>query len=164
MKRMCTVLFALFFVSVLHAKEVTIPNGAVVPVKTTQQLSSDQLTVGQEVILNVAQAVKVKGQTVIAAGAPVYASVEEAKKGQMAGIPGSVVIAVKSTTAVDGSNIILTGSLTNKADSEVGGTVAVGVILCPLALLNKGDDGTIPVGAQIRSMTMGEFPVEIDKN
>jgi len=82
----------------------------------------------------------------------------------MAGIPGSVVIAVKSTTAVDGSNIILTGSLTNKADSEVGGTVAVGVILCPLALLNKGDDGTIPVGAQIRSMTMGEFPVEIDKN
>jgi len=105
---------------------------------------------------------KVKGKTVIKAGVPVYGSVQESKGGQMAGIAGILVIALRSTVAVDGTNIALSGSMSNQAKSEVGATVAVGIILCPLALLNTGDDGSIPTGAQIRAMTLGSFDVEVD--
>ena len=162
MKTMVKMVVALMVTTFVFAETITIPNSTVVPVKTVNQLSSSQLSLGQEVILNVAMDVKIKGKTVIKAGAPVYASVQESKGGQMAGIAGKIVISITSTVAVDGTNIALSGSMSNQAKSEVGTTVAVGVILCPLALLNKGDDGSIPPGAQQRAMTLGSFEIVVD--
>ena len=156
------IVVALLVASVAIAGTITVPNGSIIPVKSTGQLSSDQLRLGQEVIFSVAQDVKIEGQVVIKAGSPVYGSVQESKGGQMAGIAGSIVIALNSVVAVDGTNIAISGSFSNAAKSEVGGTVAVGVILCPLALLNTGDDGIIPVGAQVRAMTMGTFDILVD--
>jgi ABC-type Fe3+-siderophore transport system permease subunit len=149
--------------SFLFGETITIHSNTVVPVKTQNVLSSNQLKTGQEVMLYVAQDVLIKGKTVIKAGTVVLASVDESKEGQMAGIPGKLLISLQTTTAVDGSTVALTGSLTNAADSEVGATVAVGVILCPLALLNSGDDGIIPAGSQMRAMTLGTIEVEIDE-
>ena len=148
MKTMVKTLTVLLITTFVFAETVTIQNSTVVAVKTVNQLSTAQLSLGQEVIFNVAQDVKIKGKTVIKAGAAVYGSVQESKGGQMAGIAGTIVIALNSTVAVDGTNITLSGSFSNQAKSEVGATVAVGLILCPLALLNTGDDGSIPVGAQ----------------
>lgn len=162
MKQMMKVVAFFLVASVAFAGTITVPNGSVIPVKSTSQLSSDQLMLGQEVIFSVAQDVKIEGQVVIKAGSPVYGSVQESKGGQMAGIAGSIVIALNSVVAVDGTNISISGSFSNAAKSEVGGTVAVGVILCPLALLNTGDDGVIPVGAQVRAMTMGTFDIVVD--
>ena len=136
MKQTIKVLVIIIMTSLAVAGTVTVPNGSVIPVKTTNQLSSAQLMLGQEVICSVAQDVKIEGQVVIKAGSPVYGSVQESKGGQMAGIAGSIIIALNSVVAVDGTNIAITGSFSNAAKSEVGGTVAVGVILCPLALLN----------------------------
>ncbi|MBT5461736.1 MAG: hypothetical protein HOK94_08820 [Candidatus Marinimicrobia bacterium] len=148
----------------IFAEIITIPNSTVVPVKTLTQLSSSQLTMGTQMIsgIVVAQDVKIKGKTVIKAGTPVYGSVQESKGPQMAGIAGKIVIALNSTVAVDGTNIAILGSFSNQAKSEIGATVAVGVILCPLALLNTGDAGIIPIGAQQRAMTMGSFEVSVD--
>ena len=162
MKLTIKMLAILVLSSLLFVGTITIPNGSVVPVKTVGQLSSDQLALGQEVVLDVAQDVKIQGKVLIRAGAPVYGSVQESKGGQMAGIAGKLVIALNSTVAVDGTNVSLSGSFSNAAKSEVGATVAVGVILCPLALLNTGDDGVIPVGAQVRAMTMGSFDIVVD--
>lgn len=162
MKIMVKMGVALMITTFVFAETITIPNGTVVPVRTMAQLTSGQLSMGQEVILNVAQDVKIKGKTVIKAGAAVYGSVQESKGGQMAGIAGTIVIALNSTVAVDGTNITLSGSFSNQAKSEVGSTVAIGLILCPLALLNTGDDGSIPVGAQKRAITMGSFDVEVE--
>ena len=162
MKTMVKTLTVLLITTFVFAETVTIQNSTVVAVKTVNQLSTAQLSLGQEVILNVAQDVKIKGKTVIQAGAPVYGSVQEVKGSQMAGIAGKIVVSINSTVAVDGTNIALTGSFSNAAKSEVGATVAVGVILCPLALLNKGDEGIIAVGAQQRAMTIGTFEVEVD--
>jgi hypothetical protein len=162
MKQTIKVLVIIIMTSLAVAGTVTVPNGSVIPVKTTNQLSSAQLMLGQEVICSVAQDVKIDGQVVIKAGSPVYGSVQESKGGQMAGIAGSIIIALNSVVAVDGTNIAITGSFSNAAKSEVGGTVAVGVILCPLALLNTGDDGVIPVGMQVRAMTMGTFDILVE--
>jgi len=152
--------------SLALSNTITLKNSTVVVVRSSGQISSAQYKTGQEVILAVAQDVKVRSDgelvTVISAGSPVYATVQESKKGQMAGGAGSIIIGLNSTTAVDGSNIGLSGALSNSADSEVGATVAVGVILCPLFLLNKGDDGTIPVGAQLRAMTVGDYEIKVE--
>ncbi len=144
------------------AQTITLPNSSVIPIKTTHQLSSDQLSTGQEVILSVAADVKVQGVVLIKAGSPAYGIVQETKDSQMAGIAGKIVVSVNSAVAIDGTNIALSGQFANAAKSEVGGTVAVGVILCPLALLNKGDAGIIPVGAQIRAMTVGTYDIKTE--
>jgi len=162
MKTMVKTLTVLLITTFVFAETVTIQNSTVVAVRTINQLSTAQLSLGQEVIFNVAQDVKIKGKTVIQAGAPVYGTVQEVKGSQMAGIAGKIVVSINSTVAVDGTNIALTGSFSNAAKSQVGATVAVGVILCPLALLNKGDDGIIAVGSQKRAMTIGSFEVEVE--
>lgn len=162
MKPMIKTFALMILTSVIFAGTQTVPNGTIIPVKTVGQLSSDQLSLGQQVILHVAQDVKIGGVVIVKAGSPVYGSVQESKGGQMAGIAGKLVVALNSVVAVDGTNIVISGSLSNQAKSEVGATVAVGVILCPLALLNTGDDGVIPVGAQVRAITMGSFDIVVE--
>ncbi len=162
MKHTIKVAIVLLVASLAIAGTITVPNGSVIAVKSTTMLSSNQLMLGQEVIFSVAQDVKIQGQVVIRAGSPVYGSAQESKGGQMAGIAGSIVVSLHSVVAVDGTNVAISGFFSNAAKSEVGGTIAVGVILCPLALLNTGDDGIIPVGAQVRAMTMGTFDILID--
>ena len=67
MKTMVKMGVALMITTFVFAETITIPNGTVVPVRTMAQLSSGQLSMGQEVIFNVAQDVKIKGKTVIKA-------------------------------------------------------------------------------------------------
>lgn len=45
-------------------------------------------------------------------------------------------------------------------DDETTGTVVVGVVLCPLALLNEGDKAEIAANAQIRAMTIATIKIQ----
>lgn len=163
------ILFRSFFIflflvsSFIFAQDkIKIPASTVVVVKSTRQLSSKQLKTGQEVILTVATNVNVKGNTVIKAGSPVISLVETAESAGMVGQAGRLTISIQSTTAVDGSNVSLSGNFYTKGESKTGESVAVGVILCPLALLCKGEEGDIPAGAQARALTMGEYDVVLE--
>jgi|TARA_Y100000310_G_C20651434_1_gene799652 hypothetical protein len=158
------VLASLVVLGAAHGEKVTLQNSTVVAVETQSQLSSANLSLGQQVLFSVAADVvdKRTGKTVIASGTVATGTVQEAKKAQMAGGAGKLIVSVQSTTTVDGSNVQLSGQFMSGGDSEVGATVAVAVILCPLALLNKGDEGVIPVGAQTRAMTIGQYEVEVD--
>jgi hypothetical protein len=98
---------------------------------------------------------------VIKAGTPVVAIVESAESAGMVGQAGKITIAIQSTTAVDGTAIPLTGIFYSKGDSKTGESVAVSVILCPLGLLCKGDEGDIPAGAEARALTLGEFEISV---
>jgi len=144
------------------AEPVRLPNSTVVVVKTTQAISSKEVQAGQEIVLVVGSSVQVNKQCVIKAGAPVVAFVDDAKGAQMAGISGRLAISFRSTVAVDGTTIPLTGQMLNSGNSEVGSTVAVGAVLCPLALLNKGESGLIAPGAEVRAMTIGDFMIDVD--
>lgn len=154
------IILVFIIVTTIFGEIVVIQNGTVVVVKTVGQLSSRQLSMGQTIILDVAQDVIINGKVVIKAGAPVYGIVQDAKGGQMAGIAGKISIALNSTVAVDGTNIAISGSFSRKGDSEIGETIACAAILCPLALLNTGDEGVIPIGAQTRAMTLGTVNVK----
>ena len=147
--------------NIAKAETVTLKSNTVLVVKNNQEISTKQFNTGQEVILYVGADVKVKGKTVIKSGAPVIASVQTSQKEEMAGGSGKIVVAVQLVETVDGQNIPISGQFVYVADSERGGTVAVGLILCPLVLLNKGEPGIIPVGAQIRALTISETEIEL---
>ncbi|WP_462137777.1 hypothetical protein [Candidatus Mycalebacterium sp.] len=153
-----------FGASNAFAREVVLKEGILVPIQTKQRISSQEMRAGQEVILSVERDIKVDGVIVIEAGAGVVASVADRKGAGMAGISGHVSIAVEYTKAVDGTTIPLKGSFNTKGDSEIGGTVAVGLILCPLAFLNKGKEGIIPAGAVIRTLTVTDKKIKVSNN
>ncbi len=152
------------FSLLISQNTVKIPATTIVVVKTNNQLSSKQLKTGQQLILSVATDVTVKGKKVIQSGAPVVCIVERVESAGMVGQAGNLTISIQSTTALDGTTIALSGNIYTKGESKTGESVAVGVILCPLALLCKGGEGDIPAGAQSRALTMGEYEITIGEN
>ncbi|MBK6734319.1 MAG: hypothetical protein IPG61_09540 [bacterium] len=153
---------AMIMAMAAQAEPVRLPNNTVVVVKATEEISAKSVQTGQEIVLVVSSSVQVNGQTVIKAGAPVVAFVDDSKGAQMAGIAGRLALSFRSTVAVDGTTVPLTGQMVNAGDSEVGATVATGAILCPLALLNKGKTGMIASGAEVRGMSIGDFAIDVD--
>lgn len=143
------------------AQTVVLKETTLVPIQTKQRISSKDMRAGQQVILEVERDIKVDGFTVIQAETPVVASVSDRKGAGMSGISGFITITVDYTTAVDGTTVPLKGSFNTRGDSEIGGTVAVGIILCPLAFLNKGKEGVIPAGAVIRTLTLSDKKIRI---
>jgi uncharacterized Zn-binding protein involved in type VI secretion len=139
-----------------------LPANTVLVVRATEAVDSKVVKPGQEVILVVASNLNVNGNTLVRAGAPVIAFVNEAKSSQMAGISGNISLTFRSTVAVDGQTIPLSGLMLDTGDSEVGSTVAVGVILCPLALLNKGKPGRIAPGTEVRGLTVGDYSIDYE--
>ncbi len=159
--------FLLLFVFVSYSlafageKIIPLPASTIVVVKTTNELNGAKLKAGQSITCIVAMDVSVDDVVLVKAGTPVFCQVDAAEGSGMAGTAGNLSISIQYTTTVDGKNVMLTGNFVNKGESSVGETVAVSVILCPLALLSSGDDAIIPAGTQIRAFTIGEVKVKI---
>ncbi|QMU56253.1 MAG: hypothetical protein GKS04_03635 [Candidatus Mycalebacterium zealandia] len=157
-------IFSVFGATNAFARTAVLKESTLVPIQTKQRISSKGMRAGMEVILSVERDIKVDGLTVIESGTAVVARVSDRKGAGMAGISGWITIDVDYTTAVDGTTIPLKGSFNTKGDSEIGGTIAVGLILCPLAFLNKGKEGVIPSGAVIRTLTLSEKRIKVSNN
>ncbi len=156
-----TLLFFLIF-SINAGEKIKIGSSTVLIVKTQSAISGKNLREGQMLFFAVAADLKINGKVVVKSGAPVIARVATIESAGMIGQGGSLEINFESTTAVDGSTVNLTGSINSKGESSVGGTIAVAVVLCPLALLASGKEGSIPSGAQTRALTLGETEVNVD--
>lgn len=155
--------FLIFGATNAFAREVVLKETTLVPIQTKERISSKDMRAGRQVILFVERDIKVDGATVIESGAPVVAAVSDRKGAGRAGISGHITINVEYTTAVDGTAIPLKGSFNTRGESEIGGTVAVGTILCPLAFLNKGKEGIIPAGAVVRTLTLSDKTIRISE-
>lgn len=147
------------------AQEVAkLPNSTLVVVKTQDELSGEDLKVGQQITCIVGMDVIVKRKLLIKAGSPVFCKVENAEETGMVGSGGELSISTQYTSAVDGTNIQLTGNFIAKGDSDTGESVGLAVILCPLFLLQQGDEAVVPAGAEIRAFTIGEYEIELDES
>jgi hypothetical protein len=163
-------IYSTFFFSLLiylsfyaQEKYVTLPNSTLVVVKTVNEFSAENLKTGQEITCVVALDVIIESDTLIKAGAPVFCMVEDANAAGMVGQGANLIISIQNTVSVDGKNIVLSGNFRTKGQSSTGEKVAVGVILCPFALLCKGEEATVPVGSQTRAFTIGEFKIKVKK-
>lgn len=155
--------FAALLLTTTHgvAETVTLKANTFIPVILTQNISSENLTLGEDVYFSVAYDIKVGKETVIDAGTNVVATVVSLEKKGTIGAGGQVSLTFLSTESVDGTVIPLRGTKVLKGNDETTGTVVVGVVLCPLALLNQGDEAHAGQGLLARAMVASEVEITL---
>ena len=128
--------------------KVAIPEGTRVVVKTEDSTTSATATQGQVVRFGVVRAVEIQGKVVIKAGAPATGEVLRVEGKKMIGREGELLVGIRYATAVDGSQIPLRASFEKKGEGMLATSVVLGVVLCPLFLLMKGEEARIPAGTE----------------
>lgn len=144
-----------------QTETVTLKAGVFVPLILSQNVDSEELNSGDEVLFTVASDVAVGRKVVIKAGTLARGSVIHIEERGMVGQAGKVTVGYQQTESVDGQSILLRGQKTWEGDDEAAGTVAAGVILCPLFLMNKGDRAAAGEGTQVRAIVASDYKVKI---
>lgn len=142
------------------AEQVELRSGTAIVVMLTDTVSTDTHKTGQDIGAIVTSNVYVNGKIVVEAGAAVIVNIAHARGSGAIGKGGELTVQVTGVYAVDGTLIPVTGSKTVAGDDETTATVVVGVMLCPLALLNEGDKADIAANAQIRTISLGSVKIE----
>jgi len=96
------------------------------------------------------------GNILIKAGTPATAQITFSKPRGRIGQSGEVTVSDFHTTAVDGTYIPLSGSVSARADDKMVLSVCLGVLLCPLFLLMRGEDAQVPAGTTKTVYTVTE--------
>lgn len=162
-KFIALMLASVFFLSSFtnpSGKIVVLKSGTIVSLELLQTVTSD-MKPGRIVDLRVLSDVKAGGEVVIPAGTIAKGQIIDVSKNSMLGQPGEVTLSVKSVTAVDGSNIALTGS---SITSEGGSRLAVSIVftlLCIFGFLIKGKEGKIHAGTYFEAMVASNTDIEI---
>jgi len=132
-------------------------------IRNNETISTADIMSGSTVRFSVAQDVKSQnGATLIAAGTPVTAQITFAKKRSYAGQSGELTVSDFSTTAVDGTYVPLTSTLSDRPDDKVVLSCVLSVFICPLFLLMKGNDAQVPAGTTKTSYTASEVYINVN--
>ena len=157
MKKILSVLLIMAFASINFSSAVLANDtGFMVPVLVQADYGVDTASfkTGDAVKFKVVNAVtNASGETVIATGTPVIATVKNAKKASRVGIPGTITLGDFNTTSINGANIPLAGEINEKAKSKVALSVAVSAVVIPFFLLMKGQQAQINTGEQFTLYT-----------
>ena len=162
----------LFFVNdILYAetKEVTLKAGTVVLLAVDKNVTSKDSNIRDIVPLKVIRPVKVDETVVIKANTPAIGKIAELKKAKGWGVKGEISMSIDSTTAVDGTEVLLSAYQKREGGGRVGGVTALGVgtgLLClPLAATGffiKGEQGEIPLGYEIKAYTIEDVKIKVE--
>jgi len=141
---------------------VELKDGTLVILRVQETINPEVMGPGDIVKLEVAEDVKVDNKVVIERGTPAIAEVVTAEKKGYVGKAGRIALAVRSTTAVDGQKVPLRGTIRREGEEKVGTSVAVSVIVCPLALLMKGESATIPAGSEVKAYVDSTLQIKVN--
>ena len=100
------------------------------------------------------------GNILIRAGAPVTAQISFSKSKGMIGRSGEVTVTDFSTTAVDGTYIPLSGSVSARPDDKMTMSIVLSVLICPLFLLMKGEEAQVSAGTQKTAYTVTDVYIK----
>ena len=140
--------------------KVTLPAGTLIALETTQPYSSKFLAPGQSIDFRVRMDVKVDGKTVIAGGSIAKGQVSRVNKARGVGREGSVEVNIKSVTAVDGQQVILSGGTYQEGEDRQTLAIILGVVVCILFLTMKGKDAEIPAGYSVDGTVAQNIEIE----
>ncbi len=116
-------------------------------IKCDETITTNDVVSGSTVKFSVLQDVKNDaGIVVIRAGEPVTAQIAFAKKRGRIGGSGQLTVSDFHTTAVDGTYVPLSGTVSQNPDDKMVLSICLGVLVCPLFLLMRGDDAKVPAG------------------
>lgn len=143
-------------------KQIKLPANTPVIIKSNETVSTRDVVSGSTVKFTVLQDVKSSnGIILIKSGTPVSAQITFAKDRGRIGSSGQITISDFHTTAVDGTYVPLSGTVAQHPDDKMVLSICLGVILCPLFLLMRGEDAQIPAGTTKNSYTASDVYVNI---
>lgn len=130
-------------------------------IRCTETISTRDIVSGGEVNFAVVNDIKdANGNILIKAGAPVTAQISFSRTKGMLGRSGEVTVTDFHTTAVDGTYVPLSGSVSARPDDKMVMSIVLSVLICPLFLLMKGDDAQLPAGTTKTAYTISDVYVK----
>ncbi len=138
----------------------TLPLGSIIAVRLDEAVSGKTHPPGTAVKASVARDVVVDSVLIIRIGTPVEASVASSSKAGAVGQAGNVSIDFESTQTVDGQTVFVRGVFSAQGQEKTGTSVGVGVVLCPLALLMKGEEGQLTSGMEFHTKTQNVVTIQ----
>ena len=142
--------------------EVVLNAGTFIPLETVSMIQSDLVSVGQIIDFRVKYDVNVDGQVVIPAKSIAKGQVMRAQKAKGLGKEGFVEIQIKSVTAIDGQEIFLTGgNVYQEGEDKQTLAILLGVFVCILFLVMKGENAQVPAGYQMSSSVATTMTIKI---
>lgn len=130
-------------------------------IRCTETISTRDIVSGGEVNFAVVNDVKnANGNILIKAGSPVTAQISFAKSKGMIGRSGEVTVTDFHTTAIDGTYVPLSGSVSAKPDDKMTLSIVLSVLVCPLFLLIKGDDAQVSAGTTKTAYTISDVHIQ----
>ena len=146
----------LIAVSYVDAREVVLKSGTAIPMQLVNTVNGKDVAVGQIVDFRVTSDIKVDGVTVIPANSIAKAQVVRAKKNGLLGSAGEIQLSINSVTAIDGTQVILSGG--TLAD-EGKNKLVLSLFLC---FLIKGGQGELPAGMACSPIVSGNTSIVVD--
>lgn len=147
--------------------EVKVPDGTEIEVELKNNVSGQEVKVGDIVDLTVVRPVQVGGVTIIEKGASARARITTAKKAGHWGKAGKLEWSMQDVQAVDGNRLTARFTKRDTGDSK-GGTVATAtaitaVVFFPAAPLwgfKKGKPAVMPAGTRYTVFVSGDAAVK----
>ena len=124
-----------------------LPAHTPITIRCVQTISTRDIVSGGTVDFAVVSDIKDNsGNVLIKSGTPVTANISFAKDKGMIGRSGEVTVNDFHTTAVDGTYVPLSGSVSARPDDKMTLSIVLSVLICPLFLLMKGDEARLEAG------------------
>lgn len=143
------------------AGKVTLPAHTPIVIRCTETISTKYVLNGETVNFAVVSDVKdSNGNILIKSGTPVTAEITFAKSKGMIGKSGEITVNDFHTTAVDGTYIPLSGSVSARPDDKMTLSIVLSVLICPLFLLMKGEDAQVPAGTTKTAYTVSDVYIK----
>jgi len=126
-------------------------------IRCEETITTNNIVNGGTVNFSVVNDVKdANGMILIKSGSPVTAQISFVKSKGMIGRSGELTVSDFHTTAVDGTYIPLSGTVSAKPDDKMTLSIVLSVILCPLFLLMKGEEAQLSAGTTKTAYTVTE--------
>lgn len=133
-------------------------------IRCTDTITTKNIVSGGEVNFSVTNDIKdTNGNILIKSGSPVTAQISFVKKNGMMGRSGEITITDFHTTAIDGTYVPLSGSISATPDDEIAKSVVLSVLICPLFLLMKGNEARVPAGTTKTAYTITDIYIKTTK-
>lgn len=133
--------------SVNNAGKSTLSAHTPIVIRCIDTITTKKIVSGGIVNFSVVSDIKDEyGNVLIQSGSPVTAQITFSKSNGMIGKSGELTVTDFSTTAVDGTYVPLSGSVSARPDDKIVMSVVLSVLICPLFLLLKGDEAVVPAG------------------
>lgn len=141
--------------------KTVLPAHTPIVIRCTETISTKDVVSGGTVNFAVVSDVfDNNGNVLIKAGTPVTAEIAFAKSKGMIGRSGEVTVNDFHTTAVDGTYIPLSASVTARPEDKMVLSVVLSVLLCPLFLLLKGEEAQVLAGTTKTAYTVSDVYIK----